>query len=193
MAVSCRRGAMTSSTRCSARGRRAAVPDADRAAPLPRRGPAPARRRRAWERAVRAAAVGDARADVRLRPRAGHRPHRRHDRDVRAGRRPAAAPEPLLPLPRDRQRHRPLGRAGGRDGRVHRRARRAAPARPAPRSGHRAPRSRDRHRRRRGGGRNAPTASGSRRATCSPTSPRRCSRRSSASRRPTPAARRAPS
>ena len=57
-----------------------------------------------------------------------------HDRDVRAGGRSADAPEPLLPLPRDRQRDRPLGCPSRRDGRRHRRP-------PRPRSG----RCRDSH------------------------------------------------
>jgi phytoene dehydrogenase-like protein len=56
------------------------------------------------------------------RPRARRRPDRRADRHVRGPRRAVAAPEPLLPLPRDRQRHGRLGRAGGRHGRAHGRA-----------------------------------------------------------------------
>ncbi len=61
--------------------------------------------------------------DAPVRPRAWHRPDRRADRHVCLGGRSAPAPEPLLPLPRDRQRDGPLGRARGRDGRDQRAAR----------------------------------------------------------------------
>ena len=112
-----------------------------------------------------------------VRPRARRRADRRDDRHVRARRRPAAAPEPLLPLPRDRQRHRQLGRARRRHGRADamrsRRPRGDAGARAA---GPDAEVDVDRR----------PTASSaevalrrrrarSPRPTCSPTSPRPCS------------------
>ena len=48
--------------------------------------------------------------------------------------RPVAGPEPLLPLPPDRQRHRRVAGAGRRHGRGHRRAGRGAPSTRAPRS-----------------------------------------------------------
>ena len=99
------------------------VPVADRAAGLARRAARAGRRRRGLGGAGRAAAGGDAGAPLRGRPRARDRRHRRADRHVRGARRRVAAPEPLLPLPRDRQRHGRLGRAGRRDGRGHRRAR----------------------------------------------------------------------
>ena len=60
---------------------------------------------------------------------------------------PAAAPEPLLPLPRDRQRHRPLGCAGRRDGRGHRRAPPTRAADGRRRDPHRCRGRLDRHRR----------------------------------------------
>ena len=47
---------------------------------------------------------------------------------------PVAGAEPLLPLPRDRQRHRRVAGAGRRHGRGHRRARAWRPASPAARS-----------------------------------------------------------
>ena len=78
------------------------------------------RRRRRLGGAGRAAAGGGARALLRGRLRARDHRHRRADRHLRGPRRRVAAPEPLLPLPRDRQRHGRLGRAGGRHGRADR-------------------------------------------------------------------------
>ena len=149
---------------------RADLPHAHRAAALAR-GHAPApRRRRRLERAVRGTAVGAARANVRLRSDARHGPHRRADRDVRAGRRPAAPPEPLLPVPR---RRRQLERAGRRHGRAVGRARGGRPrGRRAARDRGGGDRDRDRRSDRRGDLRRraAPTPPG----TCSPASPRPC-------------------
>jgi hypothetical protein len=54
-------------------------------------------------------------------PRAGS--HRCADRHVRLSQRTRSAPEPLLSLPRDRERDRPLGRTGRRDGGAQRGAR----------------------------------------------------------------------
>ena len=68
----------------------------------------------------------------RHRPR--RRRHRRADRHLRVDGRPLAGPEPLLPLPPDRQRHRRVAGAGRRHGRGHRRARAGRRRRPAPRS-----------------------------------------------------------
>ncbi len=65
------------------------------------------------------------------RPGGRCRPHRRIDRDVRAGPRRRPAPEPLLPVPRDRRRHRRLARADRRDGRRVSRAWRGRRRRPA--------------------------------------------------------------
>ena len=105
----------------------------------------------AWEALVERplGEVLDALLRGRLRAR-DHR-HRRADRHLRRARRRVAAPEPLLPLPRDRQRHGRLGRAGGRHGRADRgaggdrvRRRGGAAARL------RGDRDRDRRRRRRG-------------------------------------------
>ena len=105
------------------------------------------------------------------RPRAGHGPHRRADRDVRARRRPGAPPEPLLPLPRRRAGSWdvPVGGMGALSARW-----------PTPRAGAgaelvtRRRGGRDRHRRRERRGRRAPTAGLSRRGTCWPASPRTC-------------------
>ncbi len=159
------------------------LPDAHRAAGLTRGAARTGRRRRGLGGADRAPAGGDAGALLRRRPRARDRRHRRADRDLRRHRRRVAAPEPLLPLPRDRQRHGRLGRAGRRDGQADRIAR-----------GDRL-----------GGGRGAAHRSGGHRrsrptawpprcttraapcppATCWPTSPPRCSRSCSGRSRPT--------
>ena len=137
----------------------------------------------AWNALFEAPAVRADRADVRLRPDARHGPDRRADRHVRARRRSAAAPEPLLPLPRDRQRDRPLGRAGRRDGRAIRAPSRAPPAPPAPSSSpaprwSRSPPTSARPRS------PARTGAATPRATCSPASRRTCWPGCSASRRP---------
>ena len=68
----------------------------------------------------------------RHRPRRGR--HRRADRHLRLAARPVADPEPLLPLPPDRQRHRRVAGAGRRHGRGHRRPGPRPPPPPAPRS-----------------------------------------------------------
>ena len=60
--------------------------------------------------------------------------HGRPDRHVRLDERRVADPEPLLPLPPDRQRHRRVAGARRRHGRGHRRARHEPPSMPAPRS-----------------------------------------------------------
>ena len=99
------------------------LPDAHRAADVARRAARPGRRPRGVGGADRAPAGRGAESLLRGRPRARGDRHRRADRDLRRARGRVAAPEPLLPLPRDRQRHGRLGRAGGRDGRGHRGAR----------------------------------------------------------------------
>ncbi len=70
----------------------------------------------AWGVVGRGAAVAGARADLRVRPRARRRcsPTRRSAPSPRPPTR--AAPEPLLPVPRDRRRHRTVEGAGRRDG-----------------------------------------------------------------------------
>ena len=82
---------------------------------MPRAG----RRRRGLGGAVRGAAVGDC-SSGRSRPICvrGVVLTDAMIGTFAAGRRPGAAPEPLLPLPRDRQRDRRLGRAGRRHGRA---------------------------------------------------------------------------
>ncbi len=57
-----------------------------------------------------------ARGSVQPRRRTRDRPHRRVDRHLHHGPRPDAAAEPLLPVPRDRQRHRRVARPGRRHG-----------------------------------------------------------------------------
>ena len=104
----------------AARGRRSATRSTPAVADLVDR---PARRGR--------------RAPLRRRHRARRRGHRRADRHLRLAARPVADPEPLLPLPPGRQRHRRVAGAGRRHGRGHRRA--------AP--GRRRRRRRDPHRR----------------------------------------------
>ena len=78
------------------------------------------------------------------RPRPRRRADGRADRHLRRRPRPVPRAEPLLPLPRDRRRHRRLGRTGRRDGRAHRRAgrRRAWPRAPRSSPGTRRPGSR---------------------------------------------------
>ena len=71
---------------------------------------------------------------LRERPRARRRRDRRPDRHVHRPRRSVARREPLLPVPRDRRRHRRLGRAGRRHGRRDAASSRAPRARPAPSS-----------------------------------------------------------
>ena len=84
----------------------------------------------------RPAARRGRRAALRRRHRARRGRHRRADRHLRLAARPVAHPEPLLPLPPDRQRHRRVAGAGRRDGCGHHR--------PAPRG--RRGRCGDRHR-----------------------------------------------
>ncbi len=85
----------------------------------------------AWEALVERPLGEVLDALLRGRLRARDRRHGRADRDLRRPRRRVAAPEPLLPLPRDRQRHGRLGRAGRRDGRADRGAGRRSPGRRA--------------------------------------------------------------
>ena len=108
------------------------VPDAARAAAHARRAARADRRRRGLGGAVRAPARRGDRGHVRRRRAARDRADRRADRHVRRRPRARPAPEPLLPLPRDRQRDRRVGRAGRRDGRADRRARALRRGRPAP-------------------------------------------------------------
>ena len=138
-----------------------------------------------WARRRRVAAGRGDRAPVRRRHRARRGRHRRPDRHLRLAARPVARPEPVLPLPPDRQRHRRVAGAGRRHGCGDRRADEGGSRR----------RRRDRHRRR--GARDpSPATSGAevragttatpstacRRASYSPTSHRGCSACCSASR-----------
>ena len=102
---------------------RALFPTHDRAAAPGERAARAGGRRRGVGGAVRAPDRRAHRGLPRRRRRARGRAHRRAHRDLRRRPRRRSAPEPLLPLPRHRQRHRPLGRPHGRDGRGHRRAR----------------------------------------------------------------------
>ena len=72
----------------------------------------------AWEALFERPLGEPSRHGLRRRPRARRRAHRRADRHVRRRRTTRPAPEPLLPLPRDRRRHRRLGRARRRHGRA---------------------------------------------------------------------------
>ncbi len=95
--------------------------------PLPteRDDPRPGRRR-GLARPGREPARRGHRAALRRRHGARRGRHRRADRDLRLAARPVAGPEPLLPLPPDRQRHRRVAGPGRRHGRGDRRPRAAA-------------------------------------------------------------------
>ena len=93
-----------------------------------------------WRDLVRAADRRADRAYGRRRHRPRHPAHRRPDRHLRQRPLPGARAEPLLPLPRGRQRHRGVEGAGRRDGHGgggaggRRLVRRAPSCGPAPRS-----------------------------------------------------------
>ena len=92
------------------------VPDADRPPAHPRRAAGTGGRRRPVDGAGRAPARGADHGDAAQRPGARRGRDRRAHRHARPPRRPVTGREPVLPLPRDRQRDRPLGRSGRRDG-----------------------------------------------------------------------------
>ncbi|CAK7283135.1 hypothetical protein SGPA1_21110 [Streptomyces misionensis JCM 4497] len=132
--------------------RPARLPDPHRAPAHPGRTAPPHRRRDRLAGPVRGADRGRGGGALRGRPGPGRGAHRRPDRHLRRRPRSLPGPEPLLPLPRHRRRHRRLGRARGRHGRPHRRPRHGGPrgrrgARDRARGGPR------RHRRRRRRGR----------------------------------------
>ena len=157
------------------RRRAATVRHDDRAAAPARGDPQAGRRRGRVAAVVRGAAVGDARVHVLVRSGARRGAYRRDDRHVRAGRRPAAAPEPLLPVSRDRQRDRQVGRTRRRHGSAERCAGGGRASRRCADRGRAAGRGDvDRHRRRLRPRSRAPTGSAIKRPTCSPTSPRPC-------------------